>query len=326
MRVFVTGGSGVVGGAVVRHLIQRGDRVRALARSRPAIATVAGLGADPIAGSVRDRAALAEGMAGVDVVFHVAGVNEMCVSDPGPMEAVNVDGTRRLLAVAEEVGVPRVVVTSSAAAIGEPHGTVGTETSPHRGWFLSHYERSKYLQEQAAFAHEGDVEVVCVNPSSVQGPGRATGTGRIIVDVLAGRIPLLPDAPVSMVDIDDCAEGHLLAAERGLPGRRYLLSAFTLTTRELLDLLGERVGIEPRVAYLPASVTRGLARGVGAAERLVGATLPAPVCGEMLRTLAFGHAYDGSLARSALGLTHRSPESTLERLVAWFRAEGLLRV
>ena len=323
MRAFVTGGSGVVGGAVIRHLVAGGHRVRALARSSEAAHEVAELGAEPVSGALSDRAALADGMTGADVTFHVAGVNEMCVRDPGWMFRVNVDGTRRLLEVADEVGLPRVVVTSSAATLGEEQGTVGTESSEHRGWFLSDYERSKYLQEQAALVdHRGPTEVVCVNPSSVQGPGRATGTGRIILDVLGGRIPVLPDAPLSMVDIDDCATGHLLAAEHGAPGQRYVLNGFTMTTREAVDLLARRTGIEPRTRFLPDWVTRGLAAGVAGVERF--ATLPPPLCAEMVRTMAFGHTYDGSRARTGLGLEYRPAEMTFERLVAWFRAEGLL--
>lgn len=322
MRAFVTGGSGVVGGAVVRHLVAGGHRVRALARSSEAAHEVAELGAEPVAGSIFDQTALAAGMAAADVAFHVAGVNEMCVKDPGWMFRVNVDGTRRLLEVASDVGLPRVVVTSSAATLGEEHGTIGDEGSVHRGWFLSDYERSKYLQEQAALEHRGSTEVVCVNPSSVQGPGRATGTGRIILDVLAGRIPVLPDVPLSMVDIDDCAVGHLLAAEHGAPGQRYVLSGFTMTTREAISLLARRTGMDPKVRFLPERVTRALAAGASGVERV--ATLPPPFCAEMVRTMAFGHTYDGSRARSGLGLDYRPAELTFERLVAWFRAEGLL--
>jgi dihydroflavonol-4-reductase len=322
MRAFVTGGSGVVGGALLRRLVGDGHRVRALARNAPAVASVASVGAEPVAGDLLDAATLAARLAGSEVVFHVAGVNRMCVRDPGELERVNIDGTRALLAAAERAGVRRVVVTSSAAAIGEDRHTVGTEASAHRGWFLSHYERTKYLQEKVALDHRGMVEVVCVNPSSVQGPGRATGTGRLILDVVAGRIPLLPDSPVSMVDIDDCAAGHVLAAERGEPGRRYILNGFTMTTREAIGLLGRLTGVVPKVAYLPQRVTDALAAGAGLVEKLV--RLPPPVCAEMLRTLAFGHTYDGSLARRELGLDYRPPEVTFDRLVAWFRAEGLL--
>jgi dihydroflavonol-4-reductase len=322
MRTFVTGGSGVVGGAVIRHLVAEGHRVRALARSSEAAHEVADMGAEPVPGALSDRAALADGMTGAEVAFHVAGVNEMCVKDPGWMFRVNVDGTRRLLEVADDVGIPRVVVTSSAAALGEERGTIGTEASEHRGWFLSEYERSKYLQERAALEHRGPTEVVCVNPSSVQGPGRATGTGRIILDVLGGRIPVLPDAPLSMIDIDDCAAGHLLAAEHGAPGQRYVLNGFTMTTREAVALLSRRTGLDPKTRFLPEWVTRAIAAGTTGVERFM--TLPEPICAEMVRTMAFGHTYDGGRARTGLGLVYRPAEVTFERLVAWFRAEGLL--
>ena len=323
MRVFVTGASGVVGSAVARHLVLAGHRVRALARSAESTAYVAALGLEPVAGGLGDEGALIRGMDRADVVFHVAGVNEMCVADPGPMIATNVDGTRRVLRVAEQAKVPRVVVTSSAATLGEERGTVGMEDSPHRGWFLSDYERSKYLQEQAVLDHRGASEVVLVNPSSVQGPGRATGTGKIILDVLSGRIPALPDSPLSMVDIDDCAAGHLLAAEHGRPGERYVLNGFTMTTREAIAVLSQQTGVEPKVRFLPERVTAALASGATTMEKVV--RLPAPVCGEMLRTLAHGHVYDGSKARKELGLDYRPAEATFDRLVAWFRAEGMLK-
>ena len=151
-RVFVTGGSGVVGKALVERLVSRGDEVIGLARSADAEATLSGLGATPVRGDLFDEESLTRAMEGSSLVFHVAGVNSLCVADPRPMFHANVDGPRLVIRAAARAGVPRVVHTSSAATIGEETGTVGSESSPHRGWYLSDYERSKTEGERAAFA------------------------------------------------------------------------------------------------------------------------------------------------------------------------------
>jgi dihydroflavonol-4-reductase len=148
------------------------------------------------------------------------------------MYRANVDGTRNVIRAAQARGVRRIVYTSSAIVLGEEKGTVGSETSPHRGRHLSHYERSKFEAERVAFAEARDVELVVVNPSSVQGPGRATGTGGLILDVVNGKLPLMVDSTLSVIDIDDCARGHTLAEERGEPGRRYVLNGFSVSVRE----------------------------------------------------------------------------------------------
>ncbi len=192
--------------------------------------------------------------AGADLVFHVAGVNKMCVPDPTEMYRVNVEGTRNVLKAAAAAGVRRVVYTSSAATIGEPEGAVGNEETPHRGHFHSHYERSKYEAEQVALARGSGVDVVVVNPSSVQGPGRATGTGKILLDLVAGRLSTVVDTRISIVDIDDCARGHVLAAASGVAGQRYVLNSFSMTIQEAVGLLGSVIDRPLRVRYLPAPV------------------------------------------------------------------------
>jgi dihydroflavonol-4-reductase len=322
VSVLVTGGSGVVGRAVVTHLVEAGRPARALARSDEAQAVVASLGATPVVGDILDYPSLLRAMHGTDIVYHVAGVNDMCLRDPAPMYRANVDGTRNVVRAAVAAGVSRVVHTSSAVTLGEGHGMVGTERTQHRGSFLSHYERSKYLAEQVAFAESGRVDVVAVNPSSVQGPGRATGTGRLLLDLLNGRLPVMIEARLSIVDIDDCAAGHLLAAERGVSGERYVLSGFMTTTRRAVLLLEEIVGRRLRTRFLPGSLVAGAASVVGPVSRLLRRAYP--VCAESIRVMRFGHTYDGSRATRDLGLEYRSAEDTIRRTVEWFAAEGLL--
>jgi len=324
-RVFVTGGSGVIGGALVERLVARGDTVVALARSDEAAAKLTGRGAEVLRGDVLDVETLARGMDGADLAFHVAGVNKMCVDDPEPMRRVNVDGAVAAVRAAAQAGLPRLVHTSSAATIGEEPGTVGREDSPHRGWYLSNYERTKTEGERAvlATAAETGQEVVLVNPSSVQGPGRAGGTGRFLLAFLDGRMKVFVQTNVSLVDIADCVEGHLLAAERGQPGERYLLNGMALTLTESLALAAEVAGVQRTPRLLPRPVATVAAAAVEGGFRLARRT--PPVCKEMVRTLLHGHRYDGSRAERELGLRYTDPRETVRRTVDWARAEGLLK-
>lgn len=318
--VFVTGGSGVVGGAVVRHLVAAGHEVRALSRSGSSDRLLTGLGATPIRGDVL-RPGIASGMAGADVVYHVAGLNAMCVSDPGPMMRTNLDGSLNVVDAARRAGVTRLVYTSSAATIGEQAGTVGVETSTHRGWYLSEYERSKHLAEQAVLRQSG-IDIVSVNPSSVQGPGRATGTAALILRLIRGQLPGLVDTDLSIVDIDDCARGHLLAAQHGVAGERYLLSSFAMGMREAVGVIESVLGRELSVRFLPGWMASVGAMVVETASWV--ARRPPVLCREMVRTLRHGHRYDGSRAVRELGLRYSEPGEMLGRLIQWFRSEGML--
>jgi dihydroflavonol-4-reductase len=322
VTVFITGGTGVVGRPLLQRLVADGSNVRALARTDESAAWISSIGADPVHGDIDDVPALLSGMEGAETVFHVAGINAMCAPDPSPMYRANVDGTRNVVRAANAVGVRRLIHTSSAVVLGEAKGAVGREDVEHRGFVLSHYERSKTLAEQVAFAESGAVEVISVNPSSVQGPGRATGTGKLLLDVLNGRLRVMVDTNLSIVDIDDCTEGHLLAWQRGEAGRRYILSGFTINTREAVAVLEQLTGRRLSVRYLPVGAAIALGGIAGGVFRM--ARRPSPVCREMVRVLAHGHSYDGSSATRELGLQYRRPTETIERTVDWFRSEGLL--
>jgi len=324
-RIFVTGGSGVIGAALVERLLARGDDVVALARSDEAAAALQGRGAEVARGDVLDEGALVRGMQGAELAFHVAGINAFCVEDPEPMRRVNVDGAVAAVRAAAAAGVPRLVHTSSAATLGEAPGTIGREDTVHRGWYLSAYERTKTEGERAvlAAARETGQDVVCVNPSSVQGPGRAGGTGRFLLAFLDGRMKVFVQTNVSLVDIADCVQGHLLAAERGQPGERYLLNGMTLTLTEALTLAAQVAGVQRTPRLLPrpvATVAAGIAEG---GFRLV--RRHPPVCREMVRTLLHGHRYDGSRAERELGLRYTDPAATVRRTVDWARSAGLLK-
>jgi dihydroflavonol-4-reductase len=320
--VLVTGGSGYLGGAIVRRLVADGVEVRALARSSRAEDVVRALGGRPIGGDVLDPRSLTAAVRGCGLVFHAAGVNAMCLRDPSAMDRTNVTGTELVVRAAAEQGVARLVVTSSAASIGEEAGTVGSESSSHRGFFLSRYERSKWLAERRAMENCGDdLEIVVVNPASVQGPGRTHGTALLLAAAADGRLPAVVDTFVSLIDVADCTDGHIRAATVGRPGERYVLSGTSITSRELVDHIVRMTG-HRRPFVLPRGIVPSIGALVGGAGRVL--RRDAPFCPELARTLLHGHRYDGSKSERDLDLRYTPLHETLRRTLAWLarRARG----
>jgi dihydroflavonol-4-reductase len=322
--VLVTGATGFVGGGIARRLLADGREVRALSRRPEAATALQALGVDVVAGDVLAPETVGRAARGCEVVYHAAGVNGFCMRDPEPMRAANVTGTENVIDACARAGVRRVVYTSSAAVIGEAAGVVATEDTPHRGWFLSEYERSKHDAEAAAVraAERHGIELVCVNPASVQGPGRTGGTARLILDYANGRLRTLVRSRFSLVDSDDCSEGHVLAETRGAAGRRYLLAGVSVTTDEAVATMARITGIERRALHLPrpaalaaGDVAATLARARGRRPRL---------CREMVATVLHGHAYDGSRASRELGLEYRSFDDMVRRTLAWYVDQGLV--
>jgi dihydroflavonol-4-reductase len=324
-RVFVTGAGGLIGSALAGRLRERGDTVVALARSDASARSLAERGVEVVRGDVLDEDALADGMRDCELAFHLAGINTLCPEDPFELFHVNVRGPEAVVRAGARAGLRRIVHTSSASTLGEAEGTVGREDSPHRGWFLSAYEQSKFEGERAALeaGRRAGVELVSVNPSSVQGPGRAGGTGKILIALLDGRLRVFVDTRISIVDLDDCVEGHLLAAERGRPGERYVLNGVTVSSQEALALVSEVTGVSGRVRMLPGSVASTAAALVQLGFRA--ARRSPPVCREMVRTMLHGHIYDGSRAERELGLAYTPVEETLRRTAEWAIAQGLIR-
>lgn len=322
--VFVTGGTGFVGGHLLDHLIAAGHPVTALVRSRRAARGIERRGAFAILGDVLDEASLRSGMSGNVVTYHVAGVNATCPTDPGQLYRTNVDGTRRVVRAAAAAGVRRVVLTSSVTALGTAPGAVGSEESPSTGYFPSHYARSKHLGERAAFdegANRG-VEVIAVLPASVQGPGRSEGSARLFRYALQSRRPVVLPVAVSIVDVRDCTAAHVLAAQRGIAGERYIASGATRSAAEILEELARIVATPIRPVVVPTP----MAAAVGYALAAAAVMLPGDrdLCPELLRTLLHDHRYDGSKAVRNLGLSYTPFPETLHRIVDWFREEGLV--
>lgn len=320
MTVLVTGGTGVVGTPVVHYLVEAEREVRGLARSTESANLLAGMGALPVRGDIGDLDALERAVAGCEVVYHIAGRVSFCPEIPQRLYEANVEGTRNVVRAARRAGVRRLIHTSSVVALGETPGTVGSEATRHRGYYLSHYGRSKHEGEQVALAEAGDMEVVVVNPSSVQGEGRTAGTGGLLLMAVNGRFRYLVDTPVSIVDTDDCARGHIAAEERGVSGERYVLSGFTITLRQAVALMCDLTGRSYPIRFIP----RSLLAPLGPLADLIGRFVSSvPLCKETLALMRFGASYDGSRATRELGLEYRSPRETFFRALESFRALGL---
>lgn len=321
---FLTGGTGFIGGALLNRLLAEGRCVRALVRTAGDATRLEALGARPVLGDLLDPESLGSAMVGCGTVFHVAGLNAMCLHDSDALESVNVDGTLSVVAAAATAGVERIVFTSSAATIGEPEGEIGTEETVHRGSYNTAYERSKHLAEIAAFdaAQQAGIELVAVNPSSVQGPGRLGGTARILIAYLQGRLRLAVDTRMSLVSIGDTIGAHLEAEAKGVTGERYLVSDWSVTVPEAVAMLASVTGVDHRVRFVPPWTLSAVAAVVGGVSRLL--RRDAPLCSEMARALRHGHSYDGSRIVREWGFGYTPPEVWLSETVAWYRAEGLV--
>ena len=324
MRTFITGGTGFIGGAVVRRLLHAGHEVKALVRQAADTRQVDGLPVEQVKGDLRDYESLRRGMAGCGWVFHVAALYSFWGHSWKDFYETNVEGTRHVLEVARNEGAERIVYTSSIAALGvrEDGSPANEDTPASLADRIGPYQRSKFLAEQMArdFACRG-LPVVIVNPSAPVGIGdhKPTPTGQIIVDFLKGRMFGYVDTGLNIVDVDDVAAGHLLAAERGRIGRQYILGGENLTLKQILDLLAEisgrpevRLRIPHWVAQCWSYVDVTLA---SLSRQRTPAATPDKV--RLSRRYEF---FDPARAVQELGLPQTPARVALREAVDWYRA------
>jgi dihydroflavonol-4-reductase len=326
--VLVTGASGFVGAAVVRALLARGRKVRALLRPQSDRRNVEGLDVEMRLGTLEDAASLSAALEGCGALYHVAADYRLWVRDESQMMKANVDGTRSLMLAALERGIARVVYTSSVATLGiASEGGVADETTPSKlADMIGPYKRSKFMAEEVVrgLVAERGLPAVIVNPSTPIGPRdvKPTPTGRMIVEAASGRMPAFVDTGLNIVHVDDVAAGHLLAEEKGAIGERYILGGENLTLAEILRRIALLTGRKPPSVSIPIPAIWPIALGAEAWARFSGKE-PFVTC-DGLRMARKKMFFSSAKAERLLGYRARPAQEALADAVAWFRAAGMV--
>jgi len=327
--ILVTGGTGFVGAHVVRALLAKGVKVRCLVRPSSRRSNLDDLPVEIVTGDLCDPVSLGPAIRGVSTLYHVAADYRLWTRDPGELYRANAGGTENVLAAAAEAGVSRVVYTSSVGALGlKPDGSPADETTPvARDEVVGHYKKSKYDAERVAetWAARG-LPVVIVNPSTPVGEldVKPTPTGQLVVDFLNRRLPAYVDTGLNLVDVRDVAAGHLLAAESGRAGEKYILGHRNMTLKEILEALSRITGLAAPTFRLP----HGIPLAVAAVDTFVSGLLGRPphVSLESVQMSRHRMFFDASKAVRELGLPQSPVEGALGRAVSWFRENGYVRV
>jgi dihydroflavonol-4-reductase len=327
--VLVTGASGFIGSAVVRALVDAGYQVRGLCEPGRDDDNLAGLPVERIVGDIRDPATLDRAVADVATVFHLAAIYRFWAADPDLFYDVNVGGTLNVIRAVERAGCNRLVYTSTVATLGvaEDGHPASEQSLVHFEHLFGHYKRSKYLAEHEMLrAGATGLPVVLVHPTFPVGERDTapTPTGRTIVEFLNGRIPAYVDTALNVVHVDDVARGHVLAAQRGSPGRSYILGGENMSLREMLATLADVCGLPaPRVRVSP-HVVLPIVRGAEWFQSTVMSrepTLPS----EPVRMATTRMEYDTSRARSELGYSSMPARTALTRAARWFVDNGFVK-
>lgn len=324
----VTGATGFIGSHVVRRLVARGEKVRVLVRRQSSLKNLEGFPVEVATGDLRNAESVKAALAGCRRVYHIAADYRLWARDPSELYQSNVEGTRVVLEQAGASGVERVVYTSTVGTLAVPNnGTPSHEETPVRLTdMIGHYKRSKYLAEaEALAAAKRGVPVVVVNPSTPVGSGdvKPTPTGRLILDFLNGRMPAYVDTGLNLVDVEDVAEGHLLAMEKGTVGERYILGHQNLAMRDILEMLARISGRAAPKVRLPISVALGMGAVSTGMSWFTGQPPRVPL--EAVRMSRKKMFFDSSKAVRELGFPQHSVEAALEKAVCWFRDNGYVR-
>lgn len=331
MNCFVTGASGFIGANLVRELVARGHRVKALLRPGSSARALLGIEFTRVDGELSDRSLLESAMRGCDWCFHVAASYHLWLPDYRPMYAANVEGTRNVIEAAAAAGCSRIVYTSTVGCIGLPQAANGNivptdETTPvTEAQMSNHYKRSKWRAEQVALqlARQGR-PVVLVNPTAPVGPFdvKPTPTGQVILDFLNREMPAYLDTGLNFVHVRDVAAGHILAAEKGRVGERYILGNIegNWTLKEAFGVLEQLAGIPAPRVRVPYAVALAAAYVGEAVSHLTHQPPKAPLAG--VRMARYKMFFSPAKAVRELGLPQTPPRQALADAVAWFRENG----
>lgn len=326
MKVFVTGATGFLGSHVAEQLEAMGADVRVLMRKTSRTENLDVLKAERVVGDLRDAESLKKGMADCEFVFHVAADYRLWARNPDEMYAANVAGTMQIVRTAQDLGVRRVVYTSSVATMGfGNNGLVVNEATPvDRGMMIGHYKKSKFDAEQWVIqAAKQGANVVIVNPSTPIGERdiKPTPTGQIVVDFLNKKFPAYVDTGLNLVDARECARGHVEAMEKGRSGERYILGGENLTLKQILDKLAALSGLPAPKVKLPFA----LALAAGVVDTVFTGYIRGKEPRANLDAVRMGRKkmfVSSAKAEGQLGYKAGSADDGLRRAVEWFRAHG----
>jgi dihydroflavonol-4-reductase len=320
--IFLTGATGFIGGHLLKALVNEGAKVRCLVRRSSSRRNLKGLPVEEVEADLRAPNLLREVMTGCDLVFHCAADYRLYARDKSELYDTNVEGTRNVLKIASETGVRRIVYTSSVGALGlHPDGRPADETTPVTlKDMVGHYKKSKFLAERVAdeWVAKG-LPVVIVNPSTPVGEGdlKPTATGKMIVDFLKRKIPGYVDTGLNLVDVRDVAQGHLLAAQKGKVGEKYILGNRNMSLEEIFTTLAEISGLPAPKLEIPHWLPMGVAAVETTFCRLTGFEPRVPL--ESVKLSRHKMYFDGSKAVRELGMPQTPVEEALRRAVDWFR-------
>jgi dihydroflavonol-4-reductase len=324
MPTLVTGASGFLGSHVARQLVARGEKVRVLLRASSNNRAIADLPLEYVTGDLRDSASLSRALDGINRVFHVAADYRLWAKRKQDIYDSNVGGTKNLLDAAKRSGVTQFIYTSTVATIAVDRPELPNEfTDAKLDEMVGHYKRSKWQAEREVLdAAKNGFPAIIAMPTTPVGPWdwKPTPTGKIILDFLNGKIPGYVVTGLNFVGVEECAAGHLLIADKGKIGERYLLGAENLTLKELLDALAKITGLPAPKLKIPHGLALGVAYLETAFSRLLGREPQIPVEGvKIAQHMMFVNA---TRAQKELGFEPGSVSAALERAVRWYGANG----
>jgi len=327
MTTLVTGASGFLGSHIARQLVARDEPVRVLMRASSTNRAVADLSLEYVTGDLRDPASLDRALTGVRYVFHVAADYRLWAKKSRDIYNSNFEGTKNLLAAAKRAKIEKFIYTSTVATIAVDRPELPTEATNSRlEEMVGHYKRSKWMAEREALdAAKDGLPVVVAMPTTPVGPGdwKPTPTGKIILDFLNGKMPGYVETGLNFIGAEECAEGHLLVAEKGKVGERYLLGAENLTLKAMLDMLAKITGLPAPTLKIPHGLALGVAYMNTAFSRLIGREPRIPIEGvKIARHMMF---VDCSKSQRELGYKPGSVAAALERAVRWYEANGYIK-
>ncbi|MCI0454007.1 MAG: SDR family oxidoreductase [Candidatus Dadabacteria bacterium] len=324
MKVFVTGGTGFIGGHLIKRLLRDGACIKALVRDSSKAEELRKLGVEIIIGDVTDKTSITGMMKGCDTFYHLGNVSRWWLSDKTLYYKINVEGTKNVMMEALKEGIKKVVYTSSLSGIRQPKGEIATEETEHKRDFESHYGRSKFLAEREVLRmyRESGLPVVILNPGVVIGPGDLKTFGRTIIELLNGKLEaiIFEDSIIPLVYIDDTVEGHIIAGEKGRIGDKYIIVGVNVKMVDVFKIINKITGvplpekrISPLVIKLIAYISELKSLFTGKPPRLAL---------DAVRAMEIGALGENRKARAELGLQFTPLEEALIKTIEWYKENG----